>query len=453
MQATFARSRRTRGEVVDSSSGVCDGKRDADESGRLEGETNMANDPQSAEAPRRRRADAATRQRGRIRAALGVPVAVLSTIAVTLGIVQPAEAAPQTVKRQPKAKSDAAAVTRTARVVTQAPPAGEYTVVDGDTVSGIAERFGLATAELLAKNGLGWSSLIFPGQRLALPGGTAEASAPPASPVAPELARHIVVEGDTVSGIAAAYGLDVASILSANGLGPSSLIFPGEAIVLPPAGSAPTTGDAEPPAPSAPAPAPPAPDRHVVAEGDTLYGIAVAHGVSVAELDAANSLGGSTLIRPGQVLVLRRPTAVVSVASVTAPLTEEMRANAQTIIDVGRSLGVPDSGIVVALAAAAQESGLKNVQHGDRDSLGLFQQRPSQGWGTIEEVLDPVRAAMAFYGGPTNPNSGRTRGLLDIAGWESMTVTQAAQAVQLSAYPEHYAKWEAQARAWLSELG
>jgi hypothetical protein len=140
-------------------------------------------------------------------------------------------------------------------------------------------------------------------------------------------------------------------------------------------------------------------------------------------------------------------------ASVTAPLTEEMRANAQLIVDVGRSLGVPDAGIVVALAAAALESGLRNVQHGDRDSLGLFQQRPSQGWGTAEEVLDPVRAATAFYGGPTNPNAGRTLGLLDIAGWESMTVTQAAQAVQLSAHPDHYAKWEAQARAWLSELG
>jgi LysM repeat protein len=378
---------------------------------------------------------------------------VLSTIAVTLGIVQPAEAAPQTVKRQPKAKADAGAL-HAARVVVETPPAGEYTVVDGDTVSGIAERFGLATAELLALNGLGWSSLIFPGQRLALPGGAPAAAAPHAAPVAPELARHVVVEGDTVSGIAAAYGLDVASLLSANGLAASSLIFPGEALVLPPAGTNNAPG-ADTVAPEAPAPEPaPAPaDQHVVAEGDTLFGIAAAHGVSVADLDAANALGGSTIIRPGQVLAIRRPTPVVTVASVTAPLSEEMRANAQIIIDVGRALGVPDSGIVIALAAAAQESGLKNVHHGDRDSLGLFQQRPSQGWGTADEVLDPVRAAAAFYGGPGNPNAGRTLGLLDIEGWESMSVTQAAQAVQLSAHPDHYAKWEAQARAWLSELG
>lgn len=412
----------------------------------------MASESESAETGRRRTGNDATGVRRGIRGVLGVPVAVLSTIAVTLGIVQPAEAAPQTVKRQPKSKSDAAGTTRVAPIVVETPPAGEYTVVEGDTVSGIAERFGLATAELLAHNGLGWSSLIFPGQRLALPHGAPTASAPPASPVAPELARHIVVEGDTVSGIAEAYGLDVASLLSANGLGASSLIFPGEALVLPPSGSSgPVSGEAVAPAASAPAPVPSY--QHVVADGDTLYDIAAAYGVSVADLDAANSLGGSTVIRPGQVLVLRRPTPIVTVASVTVALSEEMRANARIIIDVGRSLGVPDAGIVVALAAAAQESGLKNVHYGDRDSLGLFQQRPSQGWGTVDEVLDPVRATAAFYGGPTNPNAGRTLGLLDVGGWESMSVTQAAQAVQRSAYPEHYAKWEAPARAWLSELG
>ena len=153
--------------------------------------------------------------------------------------------------------------------------------------------------------------------------------------------------------------------------------------------------------------------------------------MTVAELDAANGLAGSTVIVPGRVLQVRRPVPVVAVASVSVPLTDEMRGNARIIIDVGRSLGVPDQGIVVALAAAAQESGLRNVHHGDLDSLGLFQQRPSQGWGAAEEVLDPARAATAFYGGHANPNPGRALGLLDIPGWESMTLTQAAQAVQL----------------------
>lgn len=419
----------------------------------------MAMKPEGIAAGSRRHGDAAAepnpRRRG-IRGVLNLPLAVVSTVAVTLGIVQPAEAAAQPAKRQAKAKAQTGSTVRATPAVAASTPPSEYVVVEGDTVSGVAERFGLATAEVLAFNGLGWSSLIFPGQRLALPGGVAADAAPPAPAPAPEITKHVVVEGDTVSGIAAAYGLDVASVLSANGLAASSLIFPGEAIVLPlPAAPAAPEQPAEQAPPPAPAPpASPADGRsHVVVAGDTLSGIAAAHGVTVAELDAANGLGGSTLIVPGQVLVLHAPVAVVAVASVDVPLTDEMRGNAQIIIDVGRALGVPDQGIVAALAAAAQESGLRNVRHGDRDSLGLFQQRPSQGWGTVEQVLDPVRATTAFYGGAANPNPGSTIGLLDIAGWESLTITQAAQAVQQSAYPDHYAKWEASARAWLSELG
>ncbi len=417
----------------------------------------MADESESTGAGGGRRADAARARRPRtrgLRAVLGVPLAVVSTVAVTLGIVQPAEATPQTVKRPAKSKGNDADRARTMRTTVAAIPPSEYVVVEGDTVSGIAERFGLATAEVLALNGLGWSSLIFPGQRLALPGGTAAQA--PAPPAAPEIRKHVVVEGDTVSGIAAAYGLDVGSVLSANGLGPSSLIFPGESIVLPPTGSSMPGPDAPPAPAAAPEPAasdPAAAETHVVVTGDTLYGIADAYGLTVADLDRVNGLGGSTLILPGQVLVVRKPEAVAIVASVDLPLTEEMRGNARIIIEMGRAIGVPDQGIVIALAAAAQESGLRNLHHGDRDSLGLFQQRPSQGWGTVEEVLDPVRAAAAFYGGAANPNPGRTRGLLDIPGWETMTVTQAAQAVQLSDFPDHYAKWEASARAWLSELG
>ncbi|MDR6907029.1 LysM repeat protein [Agromyces sp. 3263] len=430
----------------------------------------MANETDAFRAAGGGDADRAARPRRRgIRVLLGVPIAIVSTVAVTLGIAQPADAAPPQVKRQAKPRAQGADVHRIVRATAATQPPGEYVVAEGDTVSGIAERFGLATAEVLAANGLGWSSLIFPGQRLALPGGLAPDAVPAPIAVAPEIARHIVAEGDTVSGIAAAYGLTLADVLSANGLSSSSLIFPGQAIVLPLSGP---TGEPAPPAaepPPAPAPAPdpapePAPpaspvepggDQHVVVAGDTLSGIAAAAGLSVAELDALNGLGGSTLIVPGQVLLTRRPDPVVAVAvaAVSMPLTDETRSNAQLIVDVGRSLGVPDQGIVVALAAAAQESGLKNVHSGDLDSLGVFQQRPSQGWGTPEEVLDPVRAATAFYGGPTNPNPGRTLGLLDIPGWESMSVTQAAQAVQRSAHPDHYAKWEAQARAWLSELG
>ncbi|MDR5700781.1 LysM peptidoglycan-binding domain-containing protein [Agromyces aerolatus] len=351
----------------------------------------------------RGRTPRAARQ-GRLRRVLSLPIAIAGTIAVTLGFVQPAHAAAAPAsKRQPTPKGSVPGKPRTGAVsvasVGEAIP-GEYVVVEGDTVSGIAERFGLATPDVLALNGLSWSSLIFPGQRLVLRAASAAPQPAPAPPAQAEIARHVVVEGDTMSGIAAQHGLSLDALLSINGLSRTSLIFPGQSIVLAPA-SAPSAPAA---APAAPAPAPP-------------------------------------------------PAPVETVTPVSAPLTDEMRQHARVIVDVGRSLGVPDQGLVVALAAAAQESGLRNVDHGDRDSLGLFQQRPSQGWGTPDEVRDPTRAALAFYGGPTNPNPGRTRGLLDIHGWESMSVTQAAQSVQLSAHPDLYAKWEQQARAWLAELG
>ena len=133
------------------------------------------------------------------------------------------------------------------------------------------------------------------------------------------------------------------------------------------------------------------------------------------------------------------------------PLTDEMAANVRLIIQTGHRLGVPDRGIVVALAAAMQESGLRNLSYGDRDSVGMFQQRPSTGWGSAAQLQNPTYATELFFGGPSNPNAGRTRGLLDIRGWQSMTIAQAAQAVQISAYPNAYAKWETSAWGWLAQ--
>jgi N-acetylmuramoyl-L-alanine amidase len=385
-------------------------------------------------------------RRAGIRKLLTLPVAMVGAVAVTLGIAQPADAAPQTVKRQPKPKA-----TRGAPAQQQSTPAlttipREVVVGQGDTVSAIAERYGLSTAEVLAENGLSWSSLIFPGQRLALPGGT-----PSASPEADSgIARRIVAPGDTMSAIAAEYDLDVDVMLSANGLGRASLIFPGQSITIPEGGGAAASVD---PA-TAPTAVGAADEHHIVVAGDTLIGIGQRYGVGLARLLELNDLTASSVIVPEQrILVRAAAVEAVGVAALDVRLDDEMRANARTIIDVGRSLGVPDRGIVVALAAAAQESGLRNVRHGDRDSMGLFQQRPSQGWGTPEQVLDPVRASTAFFGGPTTPNEGRTPGLLDLPGWAEMSVTDAAQAVQRSAHPKHYAKWEASARRWLDELG
>ncbi|MFD8632387.1 hypothetical protein ACFV17_09605, partial [Streptomyces sp. NPDC059656] len=117
-------------------------------------------------------------------------------------------------------------------------------------------------------------------------------------------------------------------------------------------------------------------------------------------------------------------------------LPDEQIPHARTIVATGITLEVPERGQVVALATAIQESRLRNLGYGDRDSLGLFQQRPSQGWGTAAQVRDPVYASTKFY-----------QGLLKVPGWQQMTITQAAQAVQLSGFPDAYAQWEHLARA------
>ncbi|MDP2624507.1 MAG: peptidoglycan DD-metalloendopeptidase family protein [Actinomycetota bacterium] len=115
-----------------------------------------------------------------------------------------------------------------------------------------------------------------------------------------------------------------------------------------------------------------------------------------------------------------------------ADLTEEQAANASTIVSVATEVGAGEYGAIIAIATAWQESRLRNLDHGDRDSLGLFQQRPSQGWGTPTQVTNPDLAARAFFGRAQHTNN---RGLLDVDGWRAMPVGQAAQAVQRSADP------------------
>jgi LysM repeat protein len=327
-----------------------------------------------------------------------------------------------------------------------------YDVQAGDTVSAIAARHGLRTTDVLAINGLTASSIIYPGQTLRL--AAAPAPEAPTAPAAAAPASYTVADGDTISSIAAQHGLPIAAVLGANGLDWSSIIYPGQIIAIPGASAVP----ASPAAPEAPAPAPPAVGgTYVVAGGDTISAIAQLHGVSVQAVLDANGLTASSIIYPGQSIVVPAAASLVLVAN-TSPaastaLDAEQSANADVIIRVGRELGVSDRGIAIALGTAMQESWLRNLDWGDRDSLGLFQQRPSTGWGTPEEIRDPVRSARAFYGGPSDPNGALTRGLLDIDGWQDMSFADAAQAVQISAYPDRYAQWEQPAYAWLAAHG
>jgi LysM repeat protein len=388
-----------------------------------------------------------------------MPIVLVGSLAVSLGMATPAEAAP--VKRVPKAKTGptqtklprvAAPAVAAAAAPTVAAPA-TYVVEQGDTVSGIAGRFGISTASVLAQNGLGWKTTIFPGQTLTLGGSGAASTAAPAAASTGSGASYTVVAGDTVSGIAGKHGVSTSSVLQANGLQATSTIFPGNRLTIP--------GASAPASPAVPASASPAAKQglsgtYTIETGDTLHSIAQASGVTVQDLLNANGLNWSSIIYAGSTLTIpHASSSVVQVASLhgTTIMTDEMRRNARVIVQVGRSAGVSDYGLVIALATAAQESTLRNLDWGDRDSIGLFQQRPSQGWGQPAQLNDPVYASRAFFGGAVNPNPGATRGLLDIAGWKSMTVTQAAQAVQYSAYPDAYAKWEASAWAWLDEIG
>lgn len=122
-------------------------------------------------------------------------------------------------------------------------------------------------------------------------------------------------------------------------------------------------------------------------------------------------------------------------------LSIEQAENAALIAAIGVRRGLPARAVSIALATAYQESKILNIEHGDRDSLGLFQQRPSQGWGTAEEVMDPYYATNAFYDA-----------LVQIDGYQDMRITEAAQLVQRSGFPEAYEDHADDGRALASAL-
>ncbi|MEJ1197830.1 MULTISPECIES: heavy metal transporter [unclassified Streptomyces] len=125
----------------------------------------------------------------------------------------------------------------------------------------------------------------------------------------------------------------------------------------------------------------------------------------------------------------------------TYEFTPEQAVNAATITAVGTARDLPERAVTIALATALQESTLRNIDYGDRDSLGLFQQRPSQGWGTPAEIMDPAYSAAKFYDE-----------LVEVPGYTRLPLTVAAQRVQRSGFPDAYAKHETDARLLAAAL-
>ncbi|MEV8307276.1 C40 family peptidase [Streptomyces flavidovirens] len=175
------------------------------------------------------------------------------------------------------------------------------------------------------------------------------------------------------------------------------------------------------------------------ASGPLLLAVPIL-GIAAGSASASCSTGGTQAVDTSAVAAQVKAIlddgdkGTVSVPGLDDPA--EQVPNAKTIQATGVAMNLPARGQIVALATALQESGLRNLTYGDRDSLGLFQQRPSQGWGTANEILDPVHASTKFY-----------EALEKVSGWQSLSVTQAAQAVQKSGFPEAYAKWEPLATA------
>lgn len=160
---------------------------------------------------------------------------------------------------------------------------------------------------------------------------------------------------------------------------------------------------------------------------------------------------------------------VTAADGTTVSLSRAQLIHAATIIRTGSRIdGVGRDGVLVALMAALTESSLRMLSNtaaypasatypndgngSDHDSLGLFQMRQVAGWGTVAELMDPTYQAAAFFGGPTGPNHGSPRGLLDIPGWDTLPKGAAAQAVEVSAFPDRYARFEPVAEQILAAL-
>jgi LysM repeat protein len=303
-----------------------------------------------------------------------------------------------------------------------------YTIARGDTISAIARKFGLSTSNVLKLNKLKANTIIYPGQRIKLSGSASSAAAAPAkaapapAALASSGATYTVKPGDTLGAIAARHNVRLADIFSWNGLNARSVIYPGQKIKV---GTSRTAAPARKPAAAAPAAPAAAPGgSYTIKAGDTLSGIASRHGVKLSDVLAANRLSVTTVIYPGNKLVIpgatlrpasstpaanvaplvpssflgfTYPKAVVSSANQNKALLNASpvptRAQMRTIVaDTARAMGVSPS---LALAFAHQESGFDQRAVSPANAIGTMQVIPTSGeWasdivGRKLNLLDP----------------------------------------------------------------
>jgi N-acetylmuramoyl-L-alanine amidase len=384
-----------------------------------------------------------------------LPAVVLSSLALAqpAAAEAPARAIPATLAAAMKAQTAKAkaafipAASVSASIPTAFRPAqpaapAEYTIARGDTISAIAGKFGLNTGEVLALNNLQPNTIIYPGQKIRLSGSAASPAPAPAlaaAPAAPASSggSYTVKAGDTLSAIAARHNIGLSEIFSWNGLNMGSIIYPGQKVKVGSgeAAAAPAPQPAAAPAglaaTSAPATIAPAPGgSYTVKAGDTLSAIASKHGVKLSDVLSANQLSMTSVIYPGNKLVIpgasiqpassapaatvtplvpssflgfSYPEAVVSSANqnkallnaAPVPSRDEMRS---IVADTARAMGVEPS---LALAFAYQESGFNQRAVSPANAIGTMQVIPTSGeWasdlvGRKLNLLDPYDNATA----------------------------------------------------------
>jgi cell wall-associated NlpC family hydrolase len=185
----------------------------------------------------------------------------------------------------------------------------------------------------------------------------------------------------------------------------------------------------------------------------------------ITNTSAAAGLSGASLAVTGTV---PQSLTATTADGQTVTLDHTQLERAATIIAVGNSENIDENGQLVALMAALTESTLRVLANttvypqsasypndgdgSDHDSLGLFQMQPPDGWGTVAELMDPVWSSRAFYGGPDGPNHGSPAGLLDVPNWQTLSLGAAAQAVEVSEYPDRYANYQPVAEKIASTL-